>query len=147
MAGSWRACKVLLIDWSKFPSRRDQSIALHRVISREFWVWFLNRHFVRKPVVASRNLSRFFGLILSIKFFYSDDVIRAPLFFFAKSRCTNQNSSSEHKKLPCIMTFSVCHSSITTKKLLRAYLRFIHEQVERTAKCHDEEEKQQEDLK
>lgn len=44
------------------------------------------------------------------------------------------------------MIFSVCHSSITMKKLLSAYLRFIHEQVERTAKCHDEEEKQQEDL-
>ena len=32
------------------------------------------------------------------------------------------------------------------KKLLSANLRFIHEQVERTAKCHDEEDKQQEDL-
>lgn len=67
-------------------------------------------------------------------------------YFFAKSCCTSQNSSSEHKKLPCIMTLSLCHSLITTKKLLRAYLRFIHQQVERTAKCHDEEEKQQEDL-
>ena len=44
------------------------------------------------------------------------------------------------------MTLSLCQSTITTKKRLRAYLRFIHEQEERTAKCHDEEEKQQEDL-
>ena len=55
------------IDWSKFPSRLDQSKVLLRsgwwhVISMEFLCSFLRRHFGGKPVVASRNVGCFLRL-------------------------------------------------------------------------------------
>ena len=48
---------LLLIGWSKFPTRYDQSEALSFLRS------FLRRHFVGKPVVASANVGCFLRLV------------------------------------------------------------------------------------
>ena len=58
---------VLLIGWSKFPTRHDQSETLPRsgwwwVISMEFLCSFLRRHFAGKPVVGSWNVGCFLKL-------------------------------------------------------------------------------------
>ena len=51
---------VLLIGWSKLPTRHDQSEAVPSSgISMEFLRSFLRRHFAGKPAGASRN----FGLL------------------------------------------------------------------------------------
>ena len=63
-------CVVLLIGWSNFYTRHDQSEALlprsglWRVISMEFLRSFLRRHFVGKPFLASRNVVCFLRLLL-----------------------------------------------------------------------------------
>ena len=58
---------VLLIGWSKFPTRHDQSEAFPRsglshIISLEFLRWFVRPHFTGKPVVASSNVCCFLRL-------------------------------------------------------------------------------------
>ena len=64
---------VLLIGWSKLPSRHDQSEALPRsgywrVISMEFLSSFLRRHFAGKPMVTTRNVGCLLRLVM---YFYS----------------------------------------------------------------------------
>ena len=59
---------VLLIGWSKFPLRHDQSQALPRsrkwhVISMEFLCSFLRRRFSWKQVVAWQNVGCFLRLL------------------------------------------------------------------------------------
>ena len=58
---------VLLIGWSTFPTRHDQSEALPRssywcVISMEFLRSFLRRHFAGKPLVTWRNVVCFLSI-------------------------------------------------------------------------------------
>ena len=58
---------VLLIGWSKFHKRHDQSETLPRsgqwhVISMEFLCSFLRQHFAGKPMVALQNIVCFLRL-------------------------------------------------------------------------------------